>query len=103
LKQKEGYRVEIQLDLAVAALPVIKDRRTTMFLFIHPEFMRSHRWDTAVSDKLLPVELSFLTGHKQPPDLEAVVRTMCRARQLINEYGVLTKEGRRILSHYRLD
>jgi len=93
-------RVSLGTDSALAAMPVIKNRRRTMFLFVRPEFMSDHRWDTASSNILSPEEIMFLVGKEQPADLELVVCALCRFRQLIDGYGALTKEGRRILTHY---
>ena len=102
LKQKENYRIELTPERAVAAMPVIKNRRQTLFLFMDPEWLIAHHWDTAESGKLIPVELAFLLGKPQPPDLERTVRSMCMFRQLIDGHGVLTKDGRRILSAYQV-
>jgi hypothetical protein len=100
LTQKEDYRVVISSGLALAALPVVKNRRRTMFLFVDPHYLMSHKWDTTYSERLSPEETGFLLNKPQPPDLAIVARAICRFRNLIDRYGVLTKEARRILVPY---
>jgi hypothetical protein len=100
LNIKENKRVEITSGIALAALPIVKDRRRTLFLFAEPHWLLSHKWDTAVSGMLSPEELAFLIGQDQPPDLATVARALCRFRQLIDRYGVLTKEAKKILVTY---
>jgi len=96
-------RVPITASRVVAALPVVKGRRRTMFLFVPHSFMDAHRWDCAPSNVLMPEELAYLHGKPQPPDLETVVRQICRFRHLIDWFGALTREGKRILAGHRRD
>jgi hypothetical protein len=100
LPQKESRRVEITPGVALAALPVVKNRRRTMFLFVHPHFLASHRWDTAAGNQLSPEEIAWLLHKPQPTDMAIVSRAICRFRNLIDKHGAMTKEARRILAPY---
>jgi len=100
LPQKENLRVEISSGRALAALPVVKGRRRTMFLFMDSHFLLNHRWDTTLGDRLAPEETGYLLGKAQPPDLQRVAWALCRFRNLVDRHGVLTKEGRKLLMPY---
>jgi hypothetical protein len=100
LKQKESQRIELTHDTAIAALPVVKGRRRTMFLFMHPSFITDFDWDCTPGNKLSPEEVMFLIGQTQTPGVERIIGAICRFRNLIDEGGGLTREGRRILVEY---
>jgi hypothetical protein len=100
LKQKEDSRIDLTYNTAIAALPVVKGRRRTMFLFLHPGFMTDFDWDCAPGNKLSPEEIMFLIGNTLTPGVERIIRTICMFRNLIDEHGAITRDGKRILVEY---
>ena len=98
---REGRATRLTDRVAIAALPVLRNRRRDLFVFLHPDIVRAQDWVLAPGDKLSPEEMAALDNESNKFDKATmnVARAVCTYRGLLKD-GDLTWVGKRLRTLY---
>ena len=100
----EGKRFRVPPDRVICALPVLRNRRRDMLVFMNPATVRAHSpWSQANQNRLAPEEIAVLL--KQDGFDHAtldVAQAVCTYRQLVDPRGRLTSQGEKLLKAKKL-
>jgi len=101
---REGKRIKLDVNTALAALPVMRGRRRDLLVFLCPARARAHSWSYSNGWRLSPEEIAVLLSQEDAFDRStmAVARAVCVYRGLIDPRGRLSPSGAAALDSKKL-
>jgi hypothetical protein len=96
---RRNRTVSIPVNKAVVALPILRGRRRTLFMFVCPAIVEGQRFSTASTQVLMPEEYAILANHESAYDAVTmdVARAICIHRELFTTHNKLTSSGLELL------
>lgn len=96
---RRNRTVHIPVEKVVVALPILRGRRRTLFIFMRPEIVEQQRFSEASRQTLMPEEIAVLVNNGKAYDAPTmdVARAICIHRELYTNQNRLTASGAALL------